>query len=395
LLTRRYHGLLVAALDPPLGRTLLLTKVGETVAYGGRDDSLLSNRWSNGLVSPRGYVHVERFRLEGTTPVWDFACADALLEKRVWMEQGANTTYVRYDLQRATAPLTLAIKAIVNYRSYHSNTHAQDWQMRIDLVPEGLKVTPSADGVPFYLLCCRTVKGRKPERCPESLEGPVEAPSDGIEFEPQLTWMDTKAGEWVATPRIGKPVDINALWYNALCSMADSARRLGKSADNYWEMAEGARTGFARFWNDSLDFCFDVLDGPNGAELSLRPNQLLAVSMPHSPLDADQQRSVVDVSAQHLLTSHGLRSSSPADPAFVGHYGGNQRQRDGAYHQGTAWAWLIGPSVIAHLRVYGDPPFAPRGCIAQAWSVAQVLRAWEATEGQVSREYGECKLGAR
>jgi predicted glycogen debranching enzyme len=247
-------------------------------------------------------------------------------------------------------------------------------------------------------------------------------PQDGLLYtgQPgvQLTWMDAKIGEWVVTPRIGKPVEINALWYNALCSMADFARRLTKPADRYREMAEGARTGFARFWNEASNCCFDVLDGPNGADASLRPNQLLAVSLPHSPLDADQQRSVVDVSAQHLLTSHGLRSLSPHDRGYVGHYGGDQRQRDGAYHQGTVWAWVIGPFVIAHLRVYGDrdrarsflrpliqhlgdhglgsiseifdgdPPFAPRGCIAQAWSVAEVLRAWEATGGQISPEYG-------
>lgn len=141
----------------------------------------------------------------------------------------------------------------------------------------------------------------------------------------------------------------------------------------------------------------------------LRPNQLLAVSLPHSPLDTHQQRTVVDVCARHLLTSHGLRSLAPEDPAYLGHYGGDQRQRDAAYHQGTVWGWLIGPFIDAHLHVYrdreqarsylepfarhlaahgvgsiseifdGDPPFAPRGCIAQAWSVAEVLRAWQAT----------------
>jgi predicted glycogen debranching enzyme len=238
-------------------------------------------------------------------------------------------------------------------------------------------------------------------------------PEDGLLYagEPgvQLTWMDAKIDQWVVTPRIGKPVEINALWYNALRSMAGFSRQLGQPADRYRRMAERARAGFTRFWNEGLDCCYDVLDGPDGPDASLRPNQLLAVSLFHSPLDADQQRSVVDVCARHLVTSHGLRSLTAEDPAYVGRYGGDQRQRDGAYHQGTVWAWMIGPFVNAHLRVYGDPerarsflrpliqhladhavgsiseifdgdpPFAPRGCIAQAWSVAEVLRAWEAT----------------
>ena len=152
-----------------------------------------------------------------------------------------------------------------------------------------------------------------------------------------------------------------------------------------------------------------MIDGPGGDDPALRPNQLLAASLSHSPLDARQQRAVFDVCARYLLTSHGLRSLAPEDPAYLGHYGGDQRQRDAAYHQGTVWGWLIGPFIDAHLRVYrdreqarsylepfahhladhgvgsiseifgGDPPFAPRGCIAQAWSVAEVLRAWQAT----------------
>jgi predicted glycogen debranching enzyme len=238
-------------------------------------------------------------------------------------------------------------------------------------------------------------------------------PADGLLFagEPgvQLTWMDAKVGGWVVTPRIGKPIEINALWYNALCSLVEFAHRLGEPADRYGALAEQARAGFGRFWNEEVGYCIDVIDGPDGDDPALRPNQLLAVSLPHSPLDARQQRAVVDVCARHLLTSHGLRSLAPEDPAYVGHYGGDQRQRDAAYHQGTVWAWLIGPFVSAHLRVYGDrdqacsflqpfvrhladhgvgsvseifdgdPPFTPRGCIAQAWSVAELLRAWRAT----------------
>jgi predicted glycogen debranching enzyme len=238
-------------------------------------------------------------------------------------------------------------------------------------------------------------------------------PADGLLYagEPgvQLTWMDAKVGDWVVTPRIGKPVEINALWYNALCILAEFAHHLGEPAARYKALAQQTRRGFARFWNEEGGYCRDVIDGPGGDDPAQRPNQLLAVSLPHSPLDAPQQRAVVDFCARHLLTSHGLRSLAPEDPAYLGHYGGDQRQRDVAYHQGTVWGWLIGPFIDAHLRVYGDrerarsylepfarhlaahgvgsiseifdgdPPFAPRGCIAQAWSVAEVLRAWQAT----------------
>jgi predicted glycogen debranching enzyme len=243
-------------------------------------------------------------------------------------------------------------------------------------------------------------------------------PADGLLFSGeagvQLTWMDAKVGDWVVTPRTGKAVEINALWYNALRILADVARHLGEparcgTAGEYEELAERVQANFSRFWNDALGYCFDVIDGPDGVDASLRPNQLLAVSLHHSPLKPAQQRAVVDRCARHLLTSHGLRSLAPEDPAYVGHYGGDRRQRDGAYHQGTVWAWLIGPFVSAHLRVHGDralarsylwpliqeldahcvgslsevfdgePPFAPRGAIAQAWSVAEVLRAWRAT----------------
>lgn len=224
----------------------------------------------------------------------------------------------------------------------------------------------------------------------------------------QLTWMDAKVGEWVVTPRIGKPVEINALWYNALRSLAGFARHLGEPAHGYENLAEQVRASFGRFWNTAGGYCYDVIDGPDGDDPALRPNQLFAVSLPHSPLLPSQQRAVVDICARHLLTSHGLRSLAPDDPAYIGHYGGDQRQRDAAYHQGTVWSWLLGPFVMAHLRVYGDrelarsflqplihhladhgvgsiseildgnPPFTPRGCIAQAWSIAEVLRAWSA-----------------
>jgi glycogen debranching enzyme len=156
-----------------------------------------------------------------------------------------------------------------------------------------------------------------------------------------------------------------------------------------------------------------VIDGPDGWDASLRPNQLLTVSLPASPLGPTQQRAVVNTCARHLLTSHGLRSLAASDPRYQGHYGGDPFHRDGSYHQGTVWGWLLGPFVLAHLRVYedparalsflepmrhhlkahglgtaseifdGDPPFAPRGCIAQAWTVGELLRAWSTVSDTV------------
>jgi predicted glycogen debranching enzyme len=197
---------------------------------------------------------------------------------------------------------------------------------------------------------------------------------------------------------------VNALWYNALRAIAEIAHRIGQPAEEYEATAERARQGFARFWNAERGFLYDVLDGPDGNDARLRPNQLLAVSLPHSPLPPDQQRAVVEVCARRLLTSHGLRSLAPGEPGYSGRYGGTAAQRDAVYHQGTVWAWLIGPFVSAHLRVHqdreaarsylrpllrhlraaglgsiseifeGDPPFRPDGCPAQAWSVAEVLR---------------------
>ena len=639
MLTRRYHGLLLAALKPPLGRTLLLSKLDETAEYdgiypdSGRFYPLFTNRWEDGTVEGNGHLHIDRFHLEGTTPVWTFALANALLEKRIWMQPGANTTYVQYRLTRATGPLSLSIKVLVNYRDYHSTTIMNDWYPAIDEVTltggSGLRLHVFDEAQPFYLFSDRAEitpqfdwyedlylpveeyrgqrdvsedhiyaaqlqivlregdtfaviastdtspnldsvaayaerrayeqallersatlrgplgrangdraelpqplkqlvlaadqfivdrptaadpngksiiagyhwfsdwgrdtmialpgltlatgrpevaagvlrtyaqfvdQGMLPNRFPDAGETPeyntvdatlwyfvalreyVAATGDtallrelfpilvdiidwhrqgtryNIHMDPadallyagetgvQLTWMDAKVDEWVVTPRIGKPVEINALWFNALRIMQDFAAHLGRESADYAALAGRVREGFGRFWDAKMGYCYDVLDGPAGNDLSLRPNQLLAVSLPHSPLSAEQQRSVVDTCARHLLTSHGLRSLSPDDKAFIGKYGGDRRKRDGAYHQGTVWGWLIGPFISAHLRVYkdmvgaraylepllrhmvdhgigsvseifeGDAPFAPRGCIAQAWSVAEVLRAWQMTE---------------
>lgn len=625
LVTRGYHGLLVAALKPPLGRTLLLTKVDETVQYDDRTYPLCTNRWANdGSISPSGYLYIESFHLEGTIAVWNFAFGDALLQKQVWMQPGANTTYIRYSLQRATRPLTLSLKAMVNYRDYHSRTQAGGWQMDVKAVEHGVCVTAFPGAVPFYLLTesggalpggewyygfelaaerdrglndrddnllaatfqaaiqpggsltfvasteanpnlngtaaldirrtyeqklmerwqstrpasaaavpgwvnhlvlaadqfivnrpvaqnpdGKTIiagyhwfgdwgrdtmislpgltlatgrpevarfilhtfaqyvnQGMLPNLFPDDGRPPAEDQyntvdatlwyfeairlyhaatadddllrdlfpaladivdwhrrgtrfnikldaSDGLIYAGakgvQLTWMDAKVGDWVVTPRIGKPIEVNALWYNALRTMSKFAQKLQKPHQPYDTMAEATLQGFGRFWNEPKGYCFDVLDGPQGNDASLRPNQIFAVSLPESPLTAAQQRSVVETCGRALLTSHGLRSLAPDDPQYQGHYGGDQLHRDGAYHQGTVWAWLLGPFVLAHLRVFNDPaqarqllqpmsqhlftaglgtiseifngdvPMQPQGCIAQAWSVAEVLRAWLAT----------------
>jgi predicted glycogen debranching enzyme len=222
----------------------------------------------------------------------------------------------------------------------------------------------------------------------------------------QLTWMDAKVGDRVITPRAGKPVEVNALWYNALRATASFARRMRRDTRTYGAMAERTREGFARFWNSEAGGCYDVLDGPEGHDASVRPNQVFAVALPESPLTTPQQRAVVEICARKLLTSHGLRSLASDDRRYIGRYQGDVNARDAAYHQGAVWGWLLGPFALAHLKVHrdphaargllepigchlaaagvgslseifdGDPPFEPRGCIAQAWTVAEVLRAW-------------------
>lgn len=233
-------------------------------------------------------------------------------------------------------------------------------------------------------------------------------PRDGLlsagDENSQLTWMDVRINGWAVTPRSGKPVEINALWYNALCCMTDFCRKLRQSDALYRSAARQAQSSFTRFWNTRRGFLFDVLHDARGPDPTLRPNQIIAVSLYNSPLPARRQKAVVDVCAQNLLTSFGLRSLAPGEPGYVGHYGGSRWQRDTAYHMGTVWGWLIGPFVSAHLRVYQDPsqawtylkpffnhlsdhglgtiseifdaeaPFHPEGCFAQAWSVAEILR---------------------
>jgi 4-alpha-glucanotransferase len=221
----------------------------------------------------------------------------------------------------------------------------------------------------------------------------------------QLTWMDVKIGDWVVTPRVGKPVEINALWYNALRIMSAFAVRLGKP-DTFSAPAERARRSFARFVRPDGQGLYDVIDSPNGENASIRPNQIFAVSLPYSPLTSDAQASVVRVCRRHLLTPYGLRSLAPGEPGYRGTYTGNARERDSCYHEGPVWAWLLGPFSLAACRVTGDaalaeaflepirdaledqglgtigeifdgdPPYHPRGAPAQAWSVACTLDAW-------------------
>jgi predicted glycogen debranching enzyme len=223
--------------------------------------------------------------------------------------------------------------------------------------------------------------------------------------------MDAKIGDTVITPRTGKPVEIQALWYNALKIIADFAERFGDEEDRsrYQSMADLAQLSFnAVFWNEADQCLFDVAENGH-RDASVRPNQIFAVSLPHSMLDDNTARKVVDKVEAELLTPVGLRSLSPSDPAYIPIYIGSPYERDSAYHQGTVWGWLIGPFVDAYRRIYpnrvdrideilsgfkdhlskaglgqiseifdADLPHTPRGCPAQAWSVAEVLRVLRA-----------------
>jgi len=228
----------------------------------------------------------------------------------------------------------------------------------------------------------------------------------------QLTWMDAKVGDWVVTPRRGKPVEIQALWYNSLCIMENLAQRFGDDAGakRYRSMATVASWSFNRlFWNEKNGCLYDVTNGAP-PDASIRPNQIFAVSLPHNMLSPERAKRVVAKVQEHLLTPYGLRSLSSDDAQYQGHYTGGPRQRDGAYHQGTVWPWLMGPFITAYLKVNqyseaarsqvaawleplknhlqdaglghiseifeGDAPHRPCGCIAQAWSVAEVLRSY-------------------
>jgi predicted glycogen debranching enzyme len=615
VLTRRYHGLLFAALQPPLGRTLLLSKLDAAVEYENRWYPLSANRWADGSLEPCGFAHLDRFTLDGTIPTWSYAFSDVRIDRAIWMEHGQNATYVRYTLREASAPVTLTVKALVNARDYHELTRAyglndpiaidgrtvrvrmyagapelvlhsdggemlagDGWyygfrlgaeterglddledhfhavtvratlrsgdaltvtalsgapadesatsyerrRSRDDAILQGWRNMPAAiDGTPQWIeqlvlsadqfiverntaggtgqtviagypwfgdwgrdtmialpglalvtgraAIARDVlatfarfvdRGMLPNRFPDAGEAPeyntvdatlwyveavrqyVDATGDaaslerifpaleeivawhctgtryGIHVDPadgllyagedgvQLTWMDAKVGDSVVTPRTGKAVEINALWHNALVAMTAFAQRLGKSGEAYRELANRTASSFGRFWNDASGYCFDVIDGPYGDDAAIRPNAVIAASLPHAPLTLAQRARIVNVAAKDLLTPYGLRSLSIDDPQYQGRYHGGPAQRDSAYHQGTAWPWLLGPFVTAHLNVYGDPaaasefldgiedlivaygvgsvaeiaegdaPYRPCGCTAQAWSVSEILRAW-------------------
>jgi predicted glycogen debranching enzyme len=613
-LTRRYHGLLFAALRPPGERTLLVAAFDETVTVGRLDYRLSTIRWSGGAMDPCGFTNIERFRLDGAVPVWTYAFDGARLEKRIFMEPGANTTYVTYAVLEADSSLHLSVKVLVDYRDYHGATRADSMPMSVAAIERGVRITAfdgavpyvvaadrgtcvpagiwynnfdlpaerarglddredhyfaaafdldvargetaaimassgpdpvsidvngawqrrrahelgviggfreaAGDSVPAYvdqlalaadqfivrhgsaadagcsiiagyhwfgewgrdtmialpgllLATGRTDEARAvletwsafvddgmlpnelPSAAGQATYNSVDASlwfieavrqyvartsddatlrrlfpvlreivakyregtrfgihadlADGLlyagEAGVQLTWMDAKVGDWVVTPRIGKAVEVNALWCGALITVARLAERLRENADAYSAWAVAARRGFSRFWNGGKGYCFDVIDGPNGDESSLRPNQIIAAALTDAPFSTQQVRAVVDACGP-LIVPCGVRSLDPADPAYRGTYDGAQANRDAAYHQGTAWVWLLGSYASAHLRAYGDPraslellaqcephlrdaglgsvseildgdsPHEARGCIAQAWSVAEVLRAY-------------------
>ena len=618
-LIRRYHGLLIAPVEPPLGRRLVWAKADAELLDQQETWPLFTNRWSGGAIGPAGHVHIESFHLDGTVPVWVFAVGLIRVEARIWLEPGANTTYVAWRLlpspEPMTRPLLLRVRLMVNDRDHHNQTaaggidpvlesseaglrvrggnftltfrarggvvtEARQWIENFDLPAERarglfdrdnhlqvgvaqLELVPgrwvgvvgslesdrssdlepaierrrrwqhevldqavrgvpemadapawiaqlllAADsfifarplpgqpsgksviaGYPWFgdwgrdtmislpgltlatgrqalardilLTFARFVdRGMLPNVFPGAGDRPdyntvdaalwffeawrayfevsgdrdslaevfpiladiVECHLGGTRFgirvderngllnagEPgvQLTWMDAKIGDWVVTPRIGKPVEINALWYNALRVMADFARALGRPADPYGGLAERVRGSFARFNEERTGGLYDVLDGPSGDDGSVRPNQILAVSLPHSALEPTVQRQVVALVGRRLLTSYGLRSLSADHPDYKPSYGGDPWHRDGAYHQGTVWAWLLGHYALAEYRVHRDAdlalqrlaamrdhlfdaglgsvseifdaaaPHLPEGAPSQAWSVACVLEAW-------------------
>jgi predicted glycogen debranching enzyme len=231
----------------------------------------------------------------------------------------------------------------------------------------------------------------------------------------QLTWMDAKVGDWVVTPRRGKAVEINALWYNALCLLEQWLREAGEEARAREIGATAARTRESfnrRFWFEQGGYLYDVVDAETGGDdAACRPNQVLAISLGNPVLDRSRWESVMNVVTERLLTPVGLRSLAPDHPDFKPKYYGDLRSRDAAYHEGTVWAWLIGPYIDAWLKLHADepcfkarkflvgfvphldeacigsiseifdaePPYTPRGCVSQAWSVAEVLRCWVKT----------------
>jgi predicted glycogen debranching enzyme len=616
ILTRKYHGLLIAALKPPIERYLLISKFNEKVTVGGQTYNLFADRWADGAIEPQGYQHLVQFKLEGTTPVWTYGLGEAILQKRIWMKTGENTTYISYYLAQSSQPVNLQIDAFANYRDHHQVTD-KEVDLKVEAVEKGCSVKASW-GEAFYLLCTdaqfepqhtwynnfkllieqergydcidkhlkvvsinrainpgelltfvvstnsranldgieaygdqidyairvldsswvtsgnhpfwikqlalaaeqflvsrqtpKRPSGKtiiagyhwfsdwsrdtmislpgltidKPEVAKEILLTFIEQankgilptffpddenqelaynnadaslwyfmalknyydqtndlelirdlfirlveiidsytngthhnikadPSDGLVYasDPgwQLTWMDAKYNDKVFTARAGKPVEINALWYNALMCMANWSGQLEVMANKeyFTEYAARVRSGFQKFWNQDLECLYDVIDTPSGwKDPCIRPNQVFAISLPYSPITQIQQESVLRICDAHLVTPYGLRSLSPKDSQYIGNYLYDSLElRDAAYHQGTVWSWLLGPYAIAHFKVFkdqekalklfdampqallkygvgtlaeifdGNAPFRPQGCVAQAWSVAETLRAYK------------------
>jgi predicted glycogen debranching enzyme len=247
----------------------------------------------------------------------------------------------------------------------------------------------------------KTIVDRYSQETPGSFSG-----KDGlIVSKPGLTWMDAKVNGVFITPRAGKACEINALWYNALKVMEVFAGEIGEDWDV--SLAEKVRESYEKFWNPDMGCLFDLIDETDPA---IRPNQVIAASLPFTPLDNDQIQGIVDLATEDLLTPFGLRTLSPEDPAYIGRYEGGPAERDRAYHQGTVWPWLLGPYITARMKAKrrskkdrdearellsplmdfecqigvgticevfdGDEPHRPGGCISQAWSVGEVMRAW-------------------
>jgi predicted glycogen debranching enzyme len=258
----------------------------------------------------------------------------------------------------------------------------------------------------------------------DDADGLLRAGEPGV----QLTWMDAKIGDWVVTPRVGKPVEINALWFNALAIMRDFARQLGEvdAARDYDSVSERVARSFnERFWYADGGYLYDVVDGREGDDASLRPNQLFAISLRHALLENGRAKAVVDKCMQELWTPVGMRSLAPTDSRYAPRYSGTPYERDAVYHQGVVWSWLLGPFAIAHYRVHDDKsaalalldgvtahlrdacigqvseifdaeaPFAPRGCFAQAWGVAETLRAWSHINESEAQTRGSSKTRRR
>lgn len=349
------------------GRDTMISLPGLTLATGRHEDA------RNILSAFAGYVDhgmlPNRFPETGETP--EYNTVDATL----WMFHAVNE-FVRYsgDYAFVRTQLYPALAEIISW-------HERGTRYGIRLDSDGL----------------------------------LHAGEHGV----QLTWMDAKMGDWVVTPRQGKPVEIQALWYNALRVMQHLSAKFARDDDagHYQAMADRARANFLPlFWNEAGGCLYDVI-GEDGPDRSLRPNQIFAVSLPYPLLEGEAALRVVDVVEWELLTPYGLRTLSPRDPNYRGCYTGDRRSRDSAYHQGTVWPWLLGPFLTAYVKVHGgaaearrradhfldamrghlleagvgqisevfdgNAPHHPGGCIAQAWSVAEVLRTYlEDVQGQ-------------